>query len=78
MNILSHVLAAVALMASAVIYGTDVFCAIVQRPARRTLPAAQVGQRHYRPRHPAGDRRRRAVRRARRPVTDPMRIPTCL
>lgn len=33
MNILSHVLAAAALMASAVIYGTDVFCAIVQRPA---------------------------------------------
>jgi hypothetical protein len=33
MNTLSHILAAVALMASAVIYGTDVFCAIVQRPA---------------------------------------------
>jgi hypothetical protein len=33
MNSLSHVLAAIALMASAVIYGTDVFCAIVQRPA---------------------------------------------
>jgi hypothetical protein len=33
MNILSHILAAAALMASAVIYGTDVFCAIVQRPA---------------------------------------------
>ena len=33
MNPLSHVLAAVALMASAIIYGTDVFCAIVQRPA---------------------------------------------
>ena len=33
MNILSHALAGVALMASAVIYGTDVFCAIVQRPA---------------------------------------------
>jgi hypothetical protein len=30
---LSHILAAAALMASAVIYGTDVFCAIVQRPA---------------------------------------------
>src|SRR6202034_765044 len=33
MNILSQILAAVALLASAVIYGTDVFCAIVQRPA---------------------------------------------
>ena len=33
MTILSHALAAVALMAGAVIYGTDVFCAIVQRPA---------------------------------------------
>jgi hypothetical protein len=33
MNALSHVLAAIALMASAVIYGTDVFCAMVQRPA---------------------------------------------
>jgi hypothetical protein len=32
-NVLSHALAAVALMAGAVIYGTDVFCAIVQRPA---------------------------------------------
>ena len=32
MNILSHILAAAGLMASAVIYGTDVFCAIVQRP----------------------------------------------
>jgi hypothetical protein len=33
MNILSQILAAVALLGSAVIYGTDVFCAIVQRPA---------------------------------------------
>lgn len=33
MNTLSHVLAAVALMGCAVIYGTDVFCALVQRPA---------------------------------------------
>jgi hypothetical protein len=33
MNTLSHILAAVALMAGAVIYGTDVFGAIVQRPA---------------------------------------------
>src|ERR1700683_3213632 len=33
MSILSQVLAAVALLASAVVYGTDVFCAIVQRPA---------------------------------------------
>ena len=33
MNILSQILAAVGIMASAVIYGTDVFCAIVQRPA---------------------------------------------
>jgi len=33
MNFFSHALAGVALMASAVIYGTDVFCAIVQRPA---------------------------------------------
>lgn len=33
MTILSQILAAVALLASAVIYGTDVFCAIVQRPA---------------------------------------------
>ena len=33
MSTLSHILAAAALMASAVIYGTDVFCAIVQRPA---------------------------------------------
>jgi len=33
MSVFSHVLAGVALMAGAVIYGTDVFCAIVQRPA---------------------------------------------
>ena len=33
MNVFSHVLAGVALMTGAVIYGTDVFCAIVQRPA---------------------------------------------
>jgi hypothetical protein len=33
MNILSHALAAAAIMAGAVIYGTDAFCAIVQRPA---------------------------------------------
>ena len=33
MSTLSRFLAAAALMASAVIYGTDVFCAIVQRPA---------------------------------------------
>jgi len=33
MIILSQILAAVALLASAIIYGTDVFCAIVQRPA---------------------------------------------
>ena len=33
MTILSQALAAAALMAGAVIYGTDVFCAIVQRPA---------------------------------------------
>ena len=33
MNILSHALAGIALIAGAVIYGTDVFCAIVQRPA---------------------------------------------
>jgi hypothetical protein len=33
MSVASRVLAAVALMGSAVIYGTDVFCALVQRPA---------------------------------------------
>jgi hypothetical protein len=33
MNTLSYILAGVALMAGAVIYGIDVFCAIVQRPA---------------------------------------------
>ena len=33
MSTLSQFLAAAAIMASAVIYGTDVFCAIVQRPA---------------------------------------------
>ena len=33
MNILSQILAAAALLASAVIYGTDVFCAMVLRPA---------------------------------------------
>ena len=33
MIIFSQILAAVALLASAIIYGTDVFCAIVQRPA---------------------------------------------
>jgi Domain of unknown function (DUF1772) len=30
---LSHILAAVAVMGCAVIYGTDVFCALMQRPA---------------------------------------------
>src|ERR1700728_4593300 len=38
MNILSQILAAAALLASAVIYGTDVFCAMGLRPA----VAAQV------------------------------------
>lgn len=33
MNPLIHILAAVALLGCAVIYGTDVFCALVQRPA---------------------------------------------
>ena len=33
MSTASRILAAVALMGSAVIYGTDVFCALVQRPA---------------------------------------------
>jgi hypothetical protein len=33
MIILSQILAAVALLGSTIIYGTDVFCAIVQRPA---------------------------------------------
>lgn len=33
MTALSHLLAGAALIAGAVIYGTDVFCAIVQRPA---------------------------------------------
>lgn len=37
MNISSHILAAIALLAVAVIYGTDVFCAIVQRPALNHL-----------------------------------------
>lgn len=37
MNIFSHILAAVVLLAVAVIYGTDVFCAIVQRPALNHL-----------------------------------------
>jgi Domain of unknown function (DUF1772) len=32
-NTVSRILAAVALMGSAVVYGTDVFCALVQRPA---------------------------------------------
>jgi hypothetical protein len=32
-NPLIHILAALALMGCAVIYGTDVFCALVQRPA---------------------------------------------
>ena len=56
MNILSHALAAAALMAGAVIYGTDVFCAVVQRPALarvddRTL-ASMMGRVHQ-----YGDRR---------------------
>src|SRR2546429_8704710 len=56
MSTLSHVLAAAALMASAVIYGTDVFCAIVQLPAR-----AQVSDRALTSvmgrAHESGDRR---------------------
>ena len=40
MNTLSYILAGVALMAGAVIYGTDVFCAIVQRPALAHVAAA--------------------------------------
>jgi Domain of unknown function (DUF1772) len=36
-NTFSHMLAAVALLTVAIIYGTDVFCAIVQRPALNHL-----------------------------------------
>jgi hypothetical protein len=36
-NTFSHILAAVALLTVAIIYGTDVFCAIVQRPALNHL-----------------------------------------
>ncbi|HEX8860285.1 MAG TPA: DUF1772 domain-containing protein [Actinomycetes bacterium] len=55
-SVLSRVLAAVAVLAAAVIYGTDVFCAIVQRPALtrvddRTLTSV-MGQVHF-----YGDRR---------------------
>lgn len=56
MSVVSHVLAGVALMAGAVIYGTDVFCAVVQRPALalvddRTLTAVMGRVHQY------GDRR---------------------
>ena len=56
MNILSQILAAVALLASAVIYGTDVFCAIVQRPALAQVSDAALTSVMGRV-HEYGDRR---------------------
>jgi hypothetical protein len=56
MNILSQILAAVALLASAVIYGTDVFCAIVQRPALARVSDAALTSVMGRV-HEYGDRR---------------------
>ena len=56
MSVLSRLLAAIAVLASAVIYGTDVFCAVVLRPAaagaRETSIADLVGRIHH-----YGDRR---------------------
>src|ERR1700689_5234486 len=56
MNILSQILAAVALLASTVIYGTDVFCAIVQRPALAQVSDAALTSVMGRV-HEDGDRR---------------------
>jgi cellulase/cellobiase CelA1 len=56
MNILGQILAAVALLASAVIYGTDVFCAIVQRPALAQVSDAALTSVMGRV-HEYGDRR---------------------
>lgn len=33
MTLLAHIAALIAVMSAAVVYGTDVFCALVQRPA---------------------------------------------
>jgi hypothetical protein len=43
MSTLSLVVAALSLLATAVIYGTDVFCAIVLRPAMANVRAALQG-----------------------------------
>lgn len=56
MSILSQILAAVAIMASTVIYGTDVFCAIVQRPALAHVSDAALASVMGRV-HEYGDRR---------------------
>jgi hypothetical protein len=56
MNVLVHVTALIAVLGTAVVYGTDVFCAMVQRPALaaiddRTLVAVMGNVHRY------GDRR---------------------
>ena len=56
MGILSQILAAAALMATAIIYGTDVFCAIVQRPALAQVSDAALTSVMGRV-HEYGDRR---------------------
>jgi hypothetical protein len=56
MGILSQILAAAAIMAIAVIYGTDVFCAIVQRPALARVSDAALTSVMGRV-HEYGDRR---------------------
>jgi Domain of unknown function (DUF1772) len=56
MSILSQILAAAAVMATAVIYGTDVFCAIVQRPALAQVSDAALTSVMGRV-HEYGDRR---------------------
>lgn len=44
MTIAHQILSVAAILATGVIYGTDVFCTVVQRPALALLPAGTVGK----------------------------------
>lgn len=70
MRTLIEILAGLAILANAVIYGTDVFGAIVLRVAIATLVSCRPAGLGHRPARRAADpRARRAVRRAGRCLT---------
>ena len=72
MRTLVEILASLAILANAVIYGTDVFGAIVLRPAIAAVDDRTLTQ--LLARRAADPRPRRAVRRARRRLTASRRL----